>query len=138
MKLFYLSIALLVVVAACASSSKNGDEQKSYPNLVHLQEPGDIPNRPAKVYIDSVKQISTDDRPALLISGTFPDGCTNIREIHHKTTDSSLNLDIIAWRNPEQMCTQVLTPFSFIYDKLAEKEIIDRSSVVINDTEYRY
>lgn len=138
MKFFYLTFAILIVIG-CASSSKNDTEKENtFPDLVTLQQPKDQPHQSAKVYIDSVKQVTIDNKPSLLIRGTFPDACTNLDEVTHNIEDDSLFLHLSSWRNPEKMCAQVLTSFSFIYDKLTEEEISNHSQVIINNSSYSY
>lgn len=137
MKILLWSLAILTIVASCASSSKKGN-QNSYASSVSLQKPGDHPAQPSKVYIDSVKKITKDDKDVLLISGTFPDACTKLEEVTHYVQNDSLYLKFKAWRNPEMMCAQVLTPFTFIYDKLSKELLDSHSQVIINDTAYSY
>lgn len=138
MKFLYVACVILFL-AGCASSSNNEKENgKRFPNLVTLQQPGDQPHEVSRVYIDSVKQITTDKKPALLISGTFPDACTYLQEVTHQINNDSLYLHFSTWKNPETMCAQVLTSFSFIYDELSEKELSAHSKVIINDTSYSY
>lgn len=111
---------------------------KDYPNLVTLQKAQDVSHQPAKIYVDSVKQITANDHPALLISGSFPDGCTHLSNVTHQIDGGILILEFSAWRNTDKMCAQVLTPFSFIYEQLEDQEITSRSEVFINDTGYSY
>lgn len=109
---------------------------ESYENLVNIQEPDDEPYQQSKVYIDSVKKITDHNKPILVISGTFPDGCTKLQNVTHHTTGDSLYLDIKAWRNPNMMCAQVLTPFSYIYDRITEKELSTYAKVIVNGSSY--
>lgn len=136
--LFYWLLASLIVISSCASSSKNEESRQSYENLITLQQPDGQPNKPAQIYIDSVKSITRDQKRALLIQGTFPDACTNLEEITHRIKNDSLFIDMKAWRNPETMCAQVLTSFSYIYRELDEDELTSHSEVIINDTAYNY
>ncbi|WP_138431717.1 hypothetical protein [Fodinibius saliphilus] len=139
MKFIYLSIITLITVAGCASSSNNKeDSPEEYEHLVTLQQPNEIPHENATVYIDSVKKVSTVKGPALLISGTFPDACTQLHETTHSVNEDHLSLEITAWRNPETMCAQVLTPFNFIFDKFSEKQLSNHSTIIVNGTEYSY
>ncbi|NGP89021.1 hypothetical protein [Fodinibius halophilus] len=140
MKFIYLSIVTLIAVAGCASSSSNNEEDgpEEYENLVSLQQPNIQQHEKATVYIDSVKKITVQQQPALLISGTFPDACTKLKEVTHSISNEQLSLEIIAWRDPDTMCAQVLTPFNYIYDKLTKKQLSAHSSIIINDTEYSY
>lgn len=139
MKIIYLSIAILIIIAGCASSSnKKGDEIESYSHLVSLKQPADEPSQPSKVYIDSVRQVTAEGEAALLIHGTFPDACTHLKEARHRIQNDTLSLEITAWRNPDKMCAQVLTPFTFIYNELMEKEFSSRSTLLVNGSEYRY
>lgn len=109
---------------------------ESYKNLVTIQKPDDEPHKQSKVYIDSVKKATADNDPVLVVSGTFPDGCTKLQDVTHRTTNDSLYLDIKAWRNPEMMCSQVLTPFSYVYSKLSKKELSAHEKVFINGSSY--
>lgn len=109
-----------------------------YPNLVSLQKAEGVPHESSKIYVDSVKQITANDHPALLISGSFPDACTHLRDVTHQIDGEKLTLTFSAWRNTNKMCAQVLTPFSFIYNQLDDEEITSRSEVFINDTVYSY
>lgn len=138
MKLLYWSLAVLIVIGSCASSSKNEEQQESFENLVSLQKPGEQPSQPSKIYIDSVQQINSDQKPVLLIKGTFPDACTHLQEVTHHIKSDSLYLKMKAWRNPEKMCAQVLTSFSFMYDKFNDDELSSRSEVIINEVSYSY
>lgn len=138
MKFLYVA-CIILFLAGCASSSNNEKEkEEALPNLVTLQQPKDQPHEASRVYIDSVKQITADKKTVLLISGTFPDACTYLQEATHQINDGSLYLHFSAWKNPETMCAQVLTSFSFIYDELSEKELSAHSQVIINDTSYSY
>ncbi|TYP94124.1 hypothetical protein LX73_1849 [Fodinibius salinus] len=109
-----------------------------YPNLVTLQKAQDVSHQPANIYVDSVKQITVDNHPALFISGSFPDACTHLSNVSHQINNETLTLNFSAWRNTDKMCAQVLTPFSFIYEQLEDQEITSRSEVFINDTAYSY
>jgi hypothetical protein len=137
-KYFYFSIAIATMIAGCASSNNNDEDDQPLQNLVELQSPDEQPNQPSKVYIDSVKQITRNKKEVLVIFGTFPDACTNLEEVTHHTKGESLHLEFSAWRNPEIMCAQVLSPFTFIYDKLSKEELSSHSEVLINNTSYSY
>lgn len=139
MKILFSLLPLLIIAAGCASSSKNNGGRQTYTNLVNLEKPGNTPHQPSKVYIDSVKQISVENnRTALLINGTFPDGCTKLQKVSHFVRNDSLHLSLTAWRNPEMMCTQALTPFSYIYDKITKEELSDYNELFINGTAYKF
>jgi hypothetical protein len=131
-------LPVFVVITGCASSSNNASQTELPSNLITLQSPGDTPSQPSKVYIDSVKQITHEQQSALLINGTFPDACTKLESVTHEIKNDSLMLHFKAWRNPDTLCAQVLTPFSFLYDKLSEKELSQHSQVIINGTAYSY
>lgn len=127
-----------MIAIGCASSSQNSNKSESYENLISVEKPDDEPHQPSKVYIDSVNKITEDDKNVLLVSGTFPDACTKISSVTHHTKNDSLHLDIKAWRNPEKMCSQVLTPFSYIYDQLSDDELSSYDQVTINKTAYSF
>lgn len=109
---------------------------ESYSHLISLEKPGEEPNQPSKVYIDSVKKITENKKDALLIGGTFPDACTKLEEVTHHTKNDSLYLEITAWRNPDKMCAQVLTPFTYIYDQVSDEELKSHSEVIVNGTAF--
>lgn len=128
--------AALIITAGCASSSDENIEKQDLVNLVSLESPKDHPSQSSRVYIDSLKRVKYDQQIALLIHGTFPDACTHLEEITHHVENDSLFLAFKAWRNPKQMCSQVLTPFSFIYDKLSDEALSSHSQIIINGTSY--
>lgn len=138
MRFYYWLIAALILIASCTSSSQNKQLQELPDDLITLQQPGDTPHQPSKVYIDSVTQVVIKQQSVLLISGTFPDACTKLKEATHTTEGNTVSLDLKAWRNPDVMCAQVLTSFSFIYDKLSQDELSSHSQITINGTVYSY
>ncbi len=126
-----------VIAAGCASSEESNNRPKDYKNLVTITPPGDRPHKDSGVYVDSVETIRRDDKPALLITGSFPDGCTHIGKVTHTFAGETLQLSVMAWRNPNMMCTQVLTPFSLIYDEMGEDSLEAIRSVNLNGSNYR-
>lgn len=136
MKTLALLLLSGIMAAGCASSEKNGNDKKDYENLVEIKPPEKQNQEASQVYVDSVKLIDDNRRKALLVSGNFPDGCTHLGQASHTIHNGKIELSLSAWRNPEMMCTQVLTPFSFIYDKLAEEDLEKQSSVLVNGTTY--
>jgi len=90
------------------------------------------------VYVDSVTKVTYKKKTALLVNGTLPDACTKVEEVDHNIKDSTLSLTFKTWRNPDVMCAQVLTSFTFIYDKLSKEELSSHSAVIINGTSYNY
>ena len=135
-RLLLYTFTIFVLIIGCASSSQKDDTGESYENLVTIQEPDDEPHQQSKVYIDSVKKITDNDKSILMVSGTFPDACTKLQNVTHRITGDSLYLDIKAWRNPNMMCSQVLTPFSYIYKNITEKELRTHAKVIINGSAY--
>lgn len=134
----FLFISVLIM-CSCASSNKKNQQsgaKSSYPNLVKLEKPKKSAVKKGKVYIDSVKKVTKDSQKALLISGNFADGCTHLKSVTHRTKDDSLMLELSSWRDPEAMCTQALTPFSFIYEELSDTKLSNYSQVSIKDKTY--
>lgn len=138
MRLLLWTFVISCFVIGCASSSKNNVDPESYENLTSIQKPGEKPFKQAKVYIDSVKMVWVNNHPALLINGTFPDGCTKLQEVTHRIHNDSLYLDMKAWRNPNMMCTQALTPFTYIYDQLSKKHYQSYNHININSTTFSF
>ena len=128
----------LTLVAGCASSNNEQIDLNSVEHLVQLKNPADQPYKSSRVYIDSVKRISTNNQTGLLISGTFPDACTNLERVTHQVRNDSLHIQFNAWRNPKLMCAQVLTPFSYFYPELSRDQLSTHSAVIINDSSYSF
>ena len=138
MRLLYWMLAISVIAAGCDFSSQNSKRPaEGYQNLVTLQQPSDDAQS-SKIYIDSVKTVTTSNEMALLVSGTFPDACTKLGSASHQQQSDNLYLDITAWRTPQTMCAQVLTPFSFIYKGLTSNAISANDQIIINGTAYSY
>lgn len=131
-----LFFAALIITAGCSSSSDETVEKQDLKNLVSLESPKDHPSQSSKIYIDSLKKVTYNQQTVLLIHGTFPDACTHLEEVTHQVKRDSLYLDLKAWRNPKQMCAQVLTPFSFIYDDLSSEDLSSHPQVIINGTSF--
>ncbi len=135
MKLISLILLVSFIMAGCASSENNSNRGRDFNNLVEIMAPGDEPEEASKVYIDSAEVISRAGEKALLISGSFPDGCTNLKSVTHSLQNGELRINMTAWRNPDKMCTQALVGFSYIYDEAAS-ELDENPSVIINGTSY--
>lgn len=125
-----------MMLLGCASSQQGKKPGEQYPDLVTLTPPGDQHRKPSKVYIDSVRRISHHESPALLIHGTFPDGCTRLASADHEFQHDTLAITLSAWRNPDKICAQVLTPFTFIYNNISSREFGSRIPVSINGVPY--
>ena len=136
--MLFILISIVGILIGCASSSKNSDKIESLENLVRIQQPDGEPNESAKVYIDSVKSIWHNNTRSLLIHGTFPDGCTKLRDVSHRINNTFLYMDIKAWRNPDMMCTQALTPFSYLYEHLTEEELDSHKEIIINGSTFNF
>lgn len=122
MRKFYLVMVALFLAAACSTPQKTA--QKT-----------DI--QPSKVYVDSVKTVNQNGTAGLKIFGRFPDSCTYLEDANHSLKNGAIHLQLIAQRE-SAMCTQMLVPFSFVYNKLTEEEISGHSKVVINGMAYEY
>lgn len=136
MRLFSLFLIGIIFAAGCASSEKNSDAATSYPNLVELKQPQNE-HEDSKVYVDSVSVISVKQSPALLIQGSFPDGCTHLKVAEHTQGGESMGLTLKAWRDSESYCTQALTSFSFIYDGINPELVSNLTSIKINGRSYK-
>lgn len=129
-------LAGIIMAGGCASSEKNDAHKKGYVNLVEVRAPEQQNHEDSKVYIDSVQFIDDNNRRVLLISGNFPDGCTHLGQASHTTHTGKVELSLSAWRDPDMMCTQALTPFSFIYDDLTKEDFKQQSTLLVNGTTY--
>ena len=137
---FLLIVLSIFFLTGCASSDNKSEkkQKKSYPNLVQLQQPGDAPPEQGKVYIDSVAQVTTAGGPGLLISGDFADGCTHLQSVTHRVQNDSLSLELSAWRSADDMCTQALVPFTYIYEGMSKQQMTGFSQITIQDNTYSF
>lgn len=135
MKLISLILLASFIIAGCASSENNSDRSRDFNNLVEITPPGNEPEEISKVYVDSAEVITRNGKKALLISGNFPDGCTNLKSVTHTLGNGKLRINMTAWRNPEKMCTQALVAFSFIYNEV-DSELNKNPALLINGTPY--
>ncbi|MDR8394106.1 hypothetical protein NC796_23360 [Aliifodinibius sp. S!AR15-10] len=133
-KLLLLSLGFLT--AACASSHEKKSIPEEYANLVELTPVSGQEVIKSNVYIDSAQVIEEEDRLSLLILGTFPDGCTNIGRAEHQIHNDRISLSLEAWRQPDQMCTQALVTFSFLYRQVPEESLREAETVTVNETDF--
>lgn len=131
-----LLLPLVFLMAACASSHEKKSIPKEYANLVELSPVSGKEVVKSNIYIDSAQVIEEEDRFSLLILGTFPDGCTNIGRAEHQIYTDRISLSLEAWRQPDQMCTQALVTFSFIYRQIPEQSLREAENVTVNETEF--
>ncbi len=131
--------ALLILMTFGCTPSPNEDPGELYEDLVALNPPEDqSTTEDSQVYIDSISVINVEDHPVLAIHGNFPDGCTSLESAEHSTNQDTLNISLSAWRNPDLMCSQALTKFTFMYDKLGDRELSDFSTVIVNGTTFNF
>lgn len=136
MKYILLLLLSFLTVAGCSSSDNNRIDSQELSDIVTLNPPKDQSADSAVIYVDSAEIVTHNNSLALLISGDFPDGCTQLEKAEHKWLDDNLSLTVSAWRDPNLSCTQALTPFSFIYEQLSEQELTQLDTLLINDTVY--
>lgn len=139
MKALLTGISAVVVFMnfGCASSQQKENPEEIYQNRVTINPPDEESiQESSQIYIDSVSIITTEDRPALAIHGNFPDGCTHLESAEHSLHKDTLQVTLSAWRNPELMCSQVLTQFTFIYDKFDKQAFEEVTTVTVNGTTY--
>ncbi|WP_372636151.1 hypothetical protein [Fodinibius sp.] len=139
-RLFLLATVAFWVVGGCASpdNKEQSDTADSYPHLIELKEPGKTARQAGRVYIDSVRQITTESHEGLLIAGNLSDGCTHLKSVNQRIEGDTLILKLSTWRNTDAMCTQALVPFSYIYEELDSVEAATYSQVTINGKTYSY
>lgn len=136
-----LAVISLFMIGGCASADnkkKRSDTADSYSNRIELKKPSGNSLQTGKVYIDSVTQVTTKSKEALLIAGKLADGCTHLQSVNHRTEDHTLILELSTWRDAEAMCTQALVPFSFIYEKLDAEELTTYSQATVNGKTYSF
>lgn len=135
---FFLIPLLVALLLGCASSHENTTIPEEYSNVVDLKPAPKSNEKVAvsKIYIDSAEVFWRDNEASLLILGTFPDGCTNIGSADYQTRDGTISLTLNAWRKSDQMCTQSLVSFSFIYQQIPEETLREAHTATINGTEF--
>lgn len=132
-----LSGILCLLFIGCASSQQEERPEEIYADLVSINPPGDTAYDSSQVYVDSVKIFTRRDRPSLIIHGSFPDACTHLKSAGHTVDGNRLTMTLEAWRKPDRMCAQVLTSFTFIYEKVNKPELNGHTSISINGTEFK-
>lgn len=140
-RLCLLAVISLYIINGCASADdkrKCSDAADSYPNLIELKKPSGSSLQTGKVYIDSIKQVTTESKEALLIAGKLADGCTYLQSVNHRVEDHTLILELSTWRDTEAMCTQALVPFSYIYGELNSEGIATYSQATVNGKTYSF
>ncbi len=125
---YFLLAFLTFTLTACSTSEPDNTEQPEYENLTELRAPETQNYESSKVYIDSVSVIEQ----GLLISGNLPDGCSRLHKASHSMQGDSVKISITAWRPTNQMCTQALTPFSFIYQDITQQKLENATDITVN------
>lgn len=132
-----ISAVVVLISSGCAPSQQKEDPEELYQNIVALNPPDkESVGESSRVYIDSVNIVVTEDRRVLAIHGNFPDGCTHLGSAEHSIYSDTLDVTLSAWRNPDLMCSQVLTQFTFIYDKFDNQASEELTTVTVNGTAY--
>jgi hypothetical protein len=121
----------------CNSTQQEHDPGPNYENLVPLEPPqSNLDLEDSQIYVDSAQKIHHRGQTAILIRGSFPDGCTRLKSAGHQVENDTLKVTIEAWRDPEMMCAQVLTSFSFIYSDIAEAVLGEHEQISVNNKLY--
>ena len=137
LKLPYLLVLISPLLISCSSTQEKNVIPEEYANVVELAPAPDTNTVVSKIYVDSAKVIEREGSTSLLIMGNFPDGCTNIGKAEHQVhDDNTISLMLNGWRNPDQMCTQALVAFSFIYREIPGATLSEADKIQINGTDY--
>lgn len=139
MRILFLLLPIIpILIAACIPSENSSDPESEYSDLVKVNPPEGVQQQEeSQVYIDNVEKVEYDGKEVLLIKGSFPDGCTHIKSAGHFTEGKTINISIIAWRDPDMMCSQVLTSFSFLYTNISEQVLQNDPALIVNKKEYQ-
>lgn len=98
-------------------------DSTSYPNQVELTDPGKNYVE-TTVYLESMRKITYEGKPAILIYGNFPNGCAQLLKADHSVTNvNTLVLHLQGWQPKDALCTQALVPFTFVYTEIDEETI---------------
>lgn len=132
MKNYSIFLFVTFLVISCSSPESNQQShntQSNEFNMAELSTPDTSNYSESKVYVDSVKPT----QQGLLISGNLPDGCSKLHKASHTLQGDSLRVTLTAWRPADKMCTQALTPFKFMYEKVSSQQIENITVVAVND-----
>jgi len=109
----------------------------SIPHLITAQQPDVDQYRTVNVYIDSVRIYEHDGQKVLLIKGNLPNPCSTLKPVSHEITDPKhLQLKVEAWQPEDKMCTQVLQPFAYLYDKVPADQLSQITNVQVGKNTY--
>lgn len=85
--------------------------------------PDDMEVASATVYLESIERVQQPDTAFLVVKGNFANGCSHLQDVSHIIEDHTLTLDIEGWQPKNRLCTQVLTPFTYLYTRLTTDEV---------------
>lgn len=104
---------MIVFGFACSSIQSLQDQ---YPDAIELTPSPQVPYDEKDITIRSVEPVQSGRQYALLIEGDFPNPCTQLLRVNEKSGLDKLNLKILGWQKHKEMCAEVITPFTFIYE----------------------
>lgn len=138
MRMTMVYLMLLIFLYSCASTEQDRDLESSYENLVSLEQPAANQQQEESIlYLDSAQKIRSQGQLAVLIRGSFPDGCSRLGSATHVVENDTLKITLGAWRDPDMMCSQALTSFSFIYPAISEDLLKQHDQLRINNKTYK-
>ena len=127
-------LILITAVAGCTSMQSSLDEQ--YPDRVQVNPPQRVPYEERPLHIRSVERIQFRNNYALVIEGDFPNPCTQILRVNDNRFAQTNSFEIIGWQKYEEMCAQMITPFTFIYENQS-MPLRDLETVTVNGTAFK-
>ncbi|MEX0608546.1 MAG: hypothetical protein WD016_01180 [Balneolaceae bacterium] len=122
---------LVITCISCASSHISLREQ--HPEAIDVNPPQRVPYIENEITIHAIEAVSSGKEYALLIEGEFPNPCTQILRVNERRLIGTLELKILGWQRYGEMCAEVITPFTFIYN-IPKEQFQDIETVTANGT----
>ncbi len=127
MKQFALFFSLILfALGGCAAISEtnfNGEYIIPEDTIDVRTPPEDY--REGRVFIHEVRQVTLNDKPALVVKGSLPESCSRLLHAGLNVVSNELaELEMTSWRPADEMCLQVLVDFTYIFEQIDDERIL--------------
>jgi len=119
----------MIGLMGCSSTEEfKSITQDEKAKLITVSEPTGKNYRKVTVFVTSVEKRDTPNGSVLLVKGQLPNSCARLLNVSYNLEmNSSVNktfeLQISAWKNRNEMCTQQMMPFTYLIEDLSSKKI---------------
>lgn len=107
-------VSLLFLLAACNVGNRQTSSEEATPTSEPTAVSGSNQPERGQAKVDSVEVLIMESFPvqvSVVARGELPDSCTRIDEIISQQSGDTFRVAITTYRQPDQMCTQVIVPF---------------------------